>query len=75
MTLHGTLRFHDLGSGSWSLKADDGEVYDLDVGAIRPNQLRGLHGHKVSIEGRSGGVGFGMTGAHSFVVTTITHTH
>ena len=71
MTIHGTLRFRDLGSGAWSLEAEDGPAHDLDVRDISPERLRALDGQRVTIVARPGGVGFGMTGASSWVVESI----
>jgi hypothetical protein len=73
MKLKGTLQFRDMGAGAWALKAEDGAIHDLDVGAVPAPQLEKLRNQQVVIEAREGGPGFGMMGSASWVVESITH--
>jgi|GEM_PF-3687103 len=68
MTLHGTLRFRDIGPGAWTLEADDGSVHDLGVDKVDQATLERLRDRPVVVDGRKGGFGFGMMGGGSVSV-------
>lgn len=72
MIIRGTLRYRDLGSGTWVLEDESGTVHDLDTGRIPVARLRTLKDQQVQIEGAAGGFGFGMAGWSSCVIETIT---
>lgn len=68
MTLNGTLKRLDLGTGVWVLETGDGERVALvgDVPAA-------LDGRRVEVRGRSvEAMGFGMVGARAFEVERVT---
>ena len=77
MTLEGTLRYRDLGSGTWVLETPDGTAYDLHPGDVPAAVLERSRDRSVVVEGElsgstGGGFGFGMAGSASVTVRRLT---
>ena len=72
MKLTGTLVYRDLGAGSWTLQADDGAVYDLDVAGIDRRALDQSRGQRIQLTGqKEARMGFGMGGGQTLVVGSV----
>jgi hypothetical protein len=72
MKLTGTLVYRDLGAGAWTLQADDGAVYDLDVANVDRRSLDRSRGQRIQLTGRKADrMGFGMGGSQTLVVGSV----
>ena len=67
MTLTGTLKRHDMGTGGWILETDAGDRVSL-----YGNVDRELAGKRVVIDGQTvDAMGFGMVGSSAFEVRKV----